>query len=414
MIYRCKYLVTLSGNPIPNGCLRIEKDRIVEVGTLEELKIQKDEKFLDYPDAIILPGLINAHCHLELGMVRGQLPRGESFPIWANRLRKVLENIGAEVYREAAKLGIMECLKNGITTIVDVGNSGAALNELANLPIRSFGYLEVLGLNPKISVEKFSQAQAMIADRSYKSKSESSLSPSLFSAGITCHAPFSCSVELQKLIAKNSVLENGPYCLHVAESAEEISMFRDGHGPLMDFCRRIFPDLILENQHSPIRFLNHHGLIPEGSLFAHCNFMDEEDMRILSEKSVSIVHCPRSKEFFNHGGFDPFTIKKHGINICLGTDSLASNEGFNLFEEMTIFHSHYPNFSFREILEMATVNGAKALGLEGQIGVLQPGAKADFIGIGLRHHPDYDLYEEIITEAHEVLFVTVDGDAVMV
>ncbi len=404
----------MKGNPIPNGCLRIEKDRIIAVGTLEELKLQKDEKFFDFPEAIILPGLINAHCHLELGMVRGQLPRGESFPIWANRLRKVLEHIGPEGYREAAKLGIMECLKNGITTIVDVGNTGEALRELAELPIRSFGLLELVGLNPKLSAEKFSHAQAIIANQPSHLASESHLLHSLFSTGITCHAPFSCSVELQKIISQNSLQSDVPYCLHVAESAEEISMYRDGHGPLMEFCRRIFPNLVLENHHSPIRFLNHHGLIPEGALFAHCNFMDEEDMRILSEKKVSVVHCPRSKEFFNHGGFDPIAIKNHGINLCLGTDSLASNEGFNLFEEMAIFQGHYPAISFREILEMATVNGAKALGLEGQIGTLQAGAKADFIGIGLRHHPEYDLYEEIITEAHEVLFVTINGEAVMV
>jgi aminodeoxyfutalosine deaminase len=201
--------------------------------------------------------------------------------------------------------------------------------------------------------------------------------------------------------------------LHVAESMEEINLFKEGRGPLWDFCRRIFPQLDYGESISPIRFLYRNGLIPQGSLFIHCNFTDSEDIRILKDTKTSVVHCPRSKAFFNHPGFHPDKLLAAGINLCLGTDSLASNDSLSLFDEMAELHRGHPEIPCREILAMATLNGARALGRVGELGCLKPGAYADLIAISLRHHPDYDLYEEIVSEAHEVILVLVGGEEVI-
>lgn len=386
--------------------MRIKGDRVVKAGTLEQLgPLDPGESIRDIPDAVILPGLINAHCHLELGMARGLLPRSEAFPMWVSRLRKSLEGAGPTQYAQAARLGALECLKHGTTTLVDVGNTGEALSELAALPIRSYPHLELIGLDPEIAAARLSGAMQRLA----------ALPPGTdrYHPGITCHAPYSCSPDLMRQVADAGSLRAGPYTLHVAESAEETAMFREGRGALFEFCRRIYPALNLDGGESPIAYLHRLGLIPMGSLFAHCNHVDASDCRILAETRTSVAHCPRSRAFFNHGGFPLESFRAAGVNLCLGTDSLASNEGLSLFDEMAEFHREHPGESCRGILAMATVNGAKALGRAGELGSLRPGARADFIAIAMRHHPEYDLYEEIVSEAHDVLLVGIDGEEVV-
>ena len=393
------------GPPIPWGCLRVHGDRVIQVGTLEELSHSPGEPIRDFPDAVLLPGLINSHCHLELGMARGVLPRGEPFPKWVTRLRRSLEGTRPEQFSEAARLGVLECLKNGTTTVIDVGNSGESLAELASLPIRSFPYLELIGLDPQLASERFHQAKTRLAALPAGSE--------LYHPGLTCHAPYSCSVDLMRHISGDHTLRQGPYTLHVSESAEEIAMFKTRQGSLWDFCRRIFPALQLEAYTSPIHFLKHNGLIPRGALFVHCNYADREDVAILAEMEASVVHCPRSKAFFNHAGFPLELLRAAGVNLCLGTDSLASNDGLSIFDEMAELHRNAPSLPCQDILSMATLNGARALGRSGELGCLQAGSRADFIAIGLRHHPEYDLYEEIVSEAHDILLVCVGGEEVV-
>jgi aminodeoxyfutalosine deaminase len=400
----------MDGPPIVGGCLRVKDDSIVQVGTWERMQAGLSraelaaETVRDLPDSVILPGLINAHCHLELGMARGLLPRSEAFPMWVSRLRKSLEGAGPAQYREAARLGALECLKHGTTTIVDVGNTGESFPELAGLPIRSFPHLELIGLDPQVAEARMSSA--------LKRLTELPPANNRYHPGVTCHAPYSCSPDLLRRVAESGRLRSGPYTLHVAESAEESAMFREGRGALFEFCRRIYPSLRLRGGESPVGFMSRNGLIQRGSLFAHCNHVDAADIRILADTETSVVHCPRSREFFNHQGFPLALFREAGVNLCLGTDSLASNDGLSLFDEMAEFHRGHPEVPGRDILAMATVNGAKALGRGDELGRLRPGALADFIALEMRHQPQYDLYEEIISEAHDVLLVVIGGEEV--
>lgn len=395
----------MEGPPIPWGWIRILGDKVIQVGSQEDWAPAPGETVTEIPEAVLMPGLINAHCHLELGMARGRLPQGEAFPMWVSRLRKSLEGAVPDQYRQSARLGALECLKHGTTTVVDVGNTGEAMAELAFLPIRSFPYLELIGLDPAVASARMDAARARLA----------ALPPpsDRYHPGVTCHAPYSCSPELMRLAGEAVSLRAGPYTLHVAESAEENAMFKEGRGALLDFCRRIHPGLRLDSLSSPIRFLAGNGLIPSGSLFVHCNLADAADIRILAETGTSVVHCPRSRSFFNHAAFPAREVLSAGVNLCLGTDSLASNDGLSLFDEMGEFRRNFPDISCRDILAMATTNAAKALGRSGDLGCLRPGSRADFIAVSLRHHPGLDLYEEIVSEAHEVVMVAVGGEAVI-
>jgi cytosine/adenosine deaminase-related metal-dependent hydrolase len=402
LIYRARYVVTMDGPPLEGGCVRVEGDRVVQVGALDDMD-QRRDSVRDIPDAVILPGLINAHCHLELGMARGMLPRGEAFPMWVSRLRKSLEGAGPEAYAQAVRLGALECLKHGTTTVVDVGNTGAALAELAALPLRSYAYLEVIGLDPSVAASRLAEAEARLAGAPAPSE--------LYRPGITCHAPYSCSPELLRATGEKAS-RRGPFTLHVAESAEETAMFREARGALYEFCRRIYPELRPSPGESPIGFLGRRGLIPRGSLFAHCNHADAEDIGILADTVTSVVHCPRSRAFFGHGGFPYAAYRAAGVNLCLGTDSLASNDGLSLFDEMAEFRRGHPEVSGRDILAMATVNAARALGRASDLGRLAPGCKADLIAVAVRPRPGADLHEELVSEARDVLVSVVDGEEV--
>ena len=404
MIYRARYVVTMDGPPLEGGCVRVHGDRIAQVGALDDMDT-RGEAIRDLPDAVLMPGLINSHCHLELGMARGLLPRGEAFPMWVSRLRRALEGAGPGEYAQAARLGALECLKHGTTTLVDVGNSGEALRELAAMPLRSFPYLEIIGLDPAVAADRFADAEDRLA--------RSPAPTDRYRPGLTCHAPYSCSPDLLGRVAAAVASRSGPYTLHVAESAEEAAMFREGRGALWEFCRRIFPGLEPAAGETPIGFLARRGLIPKGSLFAHCNWADDADIGILAATETSVVHCLRSRDFFGHGGFPLERFRAAGVNLCLGTDSLASNEGLSLFDEMAEFRRGWPGIKAEEILAMATINGARALGMTGGLSCLKKGAKADIIAVAMRHHEEADLYEEIVAEARDVLMVVVDGEEVV-
>ena len=423
MLCFARHLLPMDGPPVPWGGVRVSGDRIAEVGTRETLRPGPGEEVREFPDGVLMPGLINAHCHLELGMARGLLPRGEPFPLWVSRLRKSLEGSGAEQYREASRLGALECLKNGTTTVVDVGNSGQVAAVLAELPLRSFPYLELIGLDPRVAADRLGQGSVWLAGLEKTAGLEDTTArpadpgpDPLTRPGVTCHAPYSCSPELLRFVAGADGLREGPFTLHAAESAEELAMFAEGKGALLEFCRRIFPGLAWPERGpgaGPIRFLHARGALPRGSLLAHCNAADEGEIRILVDTEASVVHCPLSRAFFGHPLPPIGRYRAAGVNLCLGTDSLASNEGINMFDEMAAFRTHFPDIPARDILAMATRNGARALGFGNRLGVLRAGALADFIVVALRHHPENDLHEEIVSEARDVVHVVVGGREVV-
>ena len=401
LIYRARYLVTMAGPPIPDGWMRVHADRITYIGDATDFSPAAGEEVMDFSDSILLPGLINAHCHLELGMLRGLLPHGGGFSAWVARLRKLLADTAPEDYRQAVRLGALECLKHGTTTVVDVGNTGEALRALAESPIRSFPNLELIGLDPLKAHE--------IVERAWDATASYSAASDRMHPGLACHAPYSCSVELLRLVAQAASTQAGPFTMHVAESAEESDLFQNGTGALLDFCRSIYPAAHPHRYADPVVFLQGQGLIPEGALFAHCNTVDREGARTLAARKVSVAHCPRSRDFFGHPDFPLDLLLSEGVNICLGTDSLASNDGLSLFDEMAEFRLAHPQAAGRDILAMATANAALALGRE-DLGCLRPGSLADFIALELRSDPCPDLYEEIVVEEHDVSLVVVGGE----
>ncbi len=408
MIYKADYIVTMCGPPLKDGAIRVEGNIITHAGPFANLQLNRDDEIRELPETIIMPGLINCHTHLELGFARGLFPERESFSMWVSRLLKSQEGIKLHDYENVVRLGIMECLRFGTTTVFDIGNLDIAKRLLPREFIRSIAAREFLGLDPEIGVTNFTQNLGnLIMDAHSLNLPERSRQT------IACHAPYSCSKALIRHVIEAGNKFPGPYSMHVAESQEEQEMFTLGTGRLHEFCLRKFPKVPGGQGEDPVTYLYNRNLIPRSSLLAHCNLLNSENTRVLGQCGTSIVHCARSHDFFGHPKFPYDMCYNDGINICFGTDSLATTENLNMFEDLFLFREQYPRVECETILNHATRGGARALGMEHSLGCLKSGYLADFIGISILHDTSSNLYEELIREEHDIKLVVVDGQEVI-
>jgi cytosine/adenosine deaminase-related metal-dependent hydrolase len=229
------------------------------------------------------------------------------------------------------------------------------------------------------------------------------------------HAPYSTLPELIRATAQVSRKRGWPFCMHVAESAHEFDMFMHGHGEMFTWLSRNKRDMSDCGDVSPVQQVDKLGALDRHLLAVHVNYLAEGDAALLGRHHANVVHCPRSHEYFNHTPFPHRVLKKAGVNICLGTDSLATVLGkpkqkieLSMLEETRAFASANENLSAREILQMATINGARALGLAGQVGELSEDALADLIAIPATT-PRSEAFEAVLYHAGPVAASMIDG-----
>jgi len=377
MIYQADRLRTPGRPPLENGWLRVERGRIAEVGSgpVPAGEVRR------FDGCTLMPGLINAHCHLELTALENKLTPGKVFPEWVKDLQGAAAAWSPADYHAAAQDGIRRLLRGGCTTVLDVGNSGEALRALAASPLRSFGCVEVLGLDPAQADARFEKALETMRGASPALPRDGGV-PARFHPGLAPHAAYSGSKELLRKVTGHQVTHRLPVTIHAAESREEAALFASASGPLRDFCARIFPDAPVHRGTTPVRWLESEGLLPDGALIVHGNTLDEADMEILARRGATVVHCPSSHAFFGHPRFPYEKLRARGIPMCLGTDSLASGDSLSMLAQMRLFSENYPEVRQDEVLAMATTVAARALGLQGVTGELLPGHAADFIIVG--------------------------------
>ena len=233
--------------------------------------------------------------------------------------------------------------------------------------------------------------------------------------GLSPHAPYTATPALLEQAARAAQRRGWRLVTHVAESEEEFAMFRYGQGTMFDWLKgqRDMSDC---GRGSPVQHLEHCGYFGPNVLAVHANYLDRRDASVLAANGVSVVHCPRSHDYFRHLKFPREELEKAGVNICLGTDSLASvrkESGraptLSLFAEMQALARATPELAPETILRMATVNGARALGLDGVAGEILPGAAADLIALPLRGNAR-DVVESVIHFGGEVAASMIGGE----
>jgi cytosine/adenosine deaminase-related metal-dependent hydrolase len=382
MIVRARIVVPIEGDPIDNGAVAISGNVITDVGRFDEVRQRQTGEVLDLGEQVLLPGLINAHCHLDYTLLRGKIPRGGSFADWIRSINAEKANLSARDYIVSINKGFAEALRFGTTTVANL----TAFPELVpaiKAPIQTWWFGELIDVrNPGQTAEIVAQAVDGL-----KSTEHWGLAP---------HAPFTASAGLYSRCEEIAIRENVLLTTHFAESREEMQMFRDASGPAFDFLQSIGRPMIDCGSETPVSLFERRRTLGDRWIVAHFNELDPGDFALLEKaERFHIVHCPRSHTFFGHSSFALRRLRAIGFNICLGTDSLASNSDLSMFAEMHELLRKEPAVSPREALEMATANGATALGQSAVLGCLRTGARADVIAVPAS--PARDIFESIVS-----------------
>jgi len=354
------WVVPVEGSPIPDGAVAIGDDgRIEAVGPASELG--EGERF---PEAVILPGFVNAHTHLEYAVYAG-FGDGLSFGPWIGVHVARKSRIGLEEMEAIARLGALECLRSGMTMVGDCSFSGAAATACADVGLDAVVFLEVFG-TADAGRERFERLSTRIA---------AALSDGV-RLGISPHAPYTTTLDLYRAAAELRL----PIATHLAESRDELDYVRSGAGPWSSIAEMLVPPLGTTG----IRALAGEGLLGPHVLAAHCVQVDEEEIAILAEHDVAVAHCPRSNAVLGCGIAPLAALREAGIRVCIATDSPASTPSFDMFDEMRAAlyaaraREERPDaLSAADALELATLGGARALGVADERGSLVRGKRAD-------------------------------------
>ncbi len=408
LVLFAKYIVTMDRpQPIEDGFVLIQGSRILQVGKRKDLYFLPSVGMLDLGDTLLLPGLINAHCHLDFTLFKGRVRYQGGFREWLRQMAVKSRATTTAEFRKSIQKGIKESLSYGTTTLCDVATSWESYSLLRESALRSFVFLEMIDMAQPSTAHYWKQFQEKLRHL----VAHSPATPT-FRWGLSPHTPFTVSKEL--LHAAGRYLHDHKDLLttiHVAESREETQYFKKGKGPMAERIKVLNPHWTIPAGTTPVQYLNHAGWLPKLDLGVHLNEVNEKDLRLLAKNRTAVVHCPGSHAYFSHPPFKYRQMRKHKIAVCLGTDSLASNQSLSLFREMRLFRKNYPEATSAEVLSMVTVKPAQALGLGHQLGQIRPGYLADIIGISLIHRKSAkkDLLDQVVGHRGTVCFSMVHG-----
>lgn len=373
--YRAAWILPIDQPPIRDGVIEVE-DGIIR-------SIQPDSRrpmpgSRDLGNVAVLPGLVNAHTHLELSWLRGRVPPANRFTDWVKTLVAIRRGTEQAITPEVVapvRDAIGELRASGTVAVGDITNSLAAVEPMLDAGLRGVVFHELLGFQERDGalVESTREGRAAAARGGVRV----SLAP---------HAPYSTSVELFKAIRHAVNQSDCPIMsVHLGESVEEVELLATGSGPWRGMLETIgvWRDDWQIPGCGPVQFLDRHGVIDSRTIVVHGVQFDAAALARLAEIGATLVTCPRSNRWVGAGYPPVERFYQSGVPVAVGTDSLASVEDLNLFSELKTMRWLAPQVAARQLLASATMVGARALGLDGEIGTLTPGKAAEIIAVSL-------------------------------
>ncbi len=407
-IYAAAYLLPISSPPIAGGALAVENGRIVAVGTLNELRAQFSAPVVDLKGSVIMPGLVNAHTHLELThfpawKVRKDLDYlPKRYVEWIQQVVKIKRALEPGEIEHSTKEGMRLCIESGTTAVGDILSDFSLVPLYRDTPLTGRLFLEAIGHDPILCDTLVAGLETALQGL------EGALLP-----GVSPHTPHTVSGHLFACLNALSEKLDIPKAVHLSETTEEVAFMHDTTGAFADI---LYPMAHWE-QYLPhpmrttsTRYLDDLGVLDASTLAVHAVHVTPNDVALLKERGVSVVLCPRSNDRLFVGCAPHKLLKQSGIALALGTDSLASNDSLSMWDEMRYLQQAAPGvFEPRELLTMATLGGARALHIEDRVGTLEPGKRADFQVLACGSGSDASSIEAALLARAEVEQVYIAG-----
>lgn len=410
---------------IDNGAVAVELGRIHAFGTLSDLKEKyPSAEVKNFPDGVLMPGLVDAHCHLDLVAFHNPLRFGEEESIeeepgdFASVLVDTIDfkhDAKPEILIEGIRRGINRLIETGVTCVGDMTHFEGTFKLLRETGLRAVVFPEVLAGRGEAAQQKFEVALALL-------EKYSDATHDRVRVGLGPYAPYLLSRNLLKIISQHARDASIPLMIHAAESFAEMEFFFDSQGSI---ATDVWPSLGWQElppaqRKTPIAYLADIGFFEAPTTIVGGLHLSAKDFPLLARHLVRVVWCPTNNRLMKHGQLPYAKLQEHGIPTGLGTESWTGRMGFNMWEEMrrAIADAANPPPSAKETLRMATVGSARTLGLDHLIGTLEEGKKSDYIIVHKpawqREDGDDALYERLITktEPQHVRQVVV-GDGIL-
>ncbi len=370
--FKARWVIPVDRPPIENGVVEIHDGRITAVRSA-----QPHEACHDLGDVTLLPGLVNAHAHLEFSLVQKPFQPARPFTDWirslvAYRRREFIPT--STVQSNAVNLGAIEAAETGTTLLGEIATSGWGEAALPTGSPRIFAFRELIGLRPE-AVE----LQMELAEEWLRRKSEHvtyALSP---------HAPYSVSPELLRRSVELARRVDAPVAMHLAETREELEFLAHGRGEFVEMLKSFgaWPEKGLPLGRRPLDILQTLADAPR-ALVVHGNYLADDEIDFIAARpQMSVVYCPRTHEFFGHEPHPWRLLLTRGANVALGTDGRGSNPDLSLWNELVFLRERFPDVAPSTLLELGTLAGARALGLDRECGSLTLGKRADLVAVSL-------------------------------
>ena len=403
MIIRARKILPITSPPIDNGAVVVMGRKIIDLGK-EQAIIKKypAEKVVDLGQRLVMPGLVNAHTHLELSNLQGMLGEKDDFFDWIIGLVELRKKIRDKGRSAAVLENLQGLLASGTTCIGDVSGTDKPLPEIIRSGIRAVFFLETIGPDEK-------QAERAFHELVRRLKRLKKL-PERVLPGLSPHSPYSVSSRLFSNISEYTSSNKLSIAVHLSETKDE-TFYMSGKKSRMDAYMKHFGwDRFRKSyKGTSTRYLKEFGLLSR-LLAVHAVHVDKNDIKMLKAAGASVAYCPRSNHLLGVGSAPVESFLESGINVGIGTDSLASNIDLDLWEEMR-FAYLVNSIPASKIIEMGTIGGARALGLGSITGSLEPGKDADIIAIHTRASTKEDPYQALLlgTKKEDVSATIVQG-----
>jgi cytosine/adenosine deaminase-related metal-dependent hydrolase len=386
--YHASWVLPIAGPPIPDGWVAVDRGRVIAIGHRRPADGSHEREL---GDAVIMPGLVNAHTHLELSYLRDEVPPASQFVTWIRGVmaaRRQRSDARAPDILDAIDGAIAELRASGTAVVGDISNTLVTFEPLTRSALAAVVFYELIRFNapdPRAFVDAAAaEIEALVPSQWVR-------------ASLAAHAPYSVAPLVLRAI-RQAVDRDAftPCSVHLAESAEETEFIRTGGGSwraLLEDVGAWDPGWIPPGV-SPVQFLDEAGFLGANVLAVHGVQMTLDDLGRLKARGTTLVTCPRSNGHTGAGAPPIQDFYDVGVRVAVGTDSLASSPDLNVFAELATMRALAPMVPAAALLESATLEGARALGFDADYGTIEPGKRAELISIGLP--PDVDDVEEYL------------------